>query len=166
VLGSGTLIFVTVGSMMPFDRLIQVMDKWAEHHPEQDTFAQIGRGSYLPAHTRWTRTLSPREFRAAVSASAVVVAHAGMGSFFICMEMLKPLVMLPRDASRNEVTTDHQISTSRWLRNKPGIYVAMSDDEVPGALDKALANAGVEIGDFSRFAPEPFTKRIRQFLVE
>jgi UDP-N-acetylglucosamine transferase subunit ALG13 len=152
--------------MMPFDRLIRITDKWAEHHPEQDTFAQIGRGSYQPLHMRWTRTLTPGEFRSTVSASAVVVAHAGMGSFFICMEMLKPVVMLPRDASRNEVTTDHQVSTLRWLRNKPGVYVAMSDDEVPVAIDKALSKGSVEIHDFSCFAPEPFIKRIRQFLVE
>ena len=151
---------------MPFDRLIQVMDKWAEHHPEQDTFAQIGRGSYLPAHMRWTRMLSPKEFRATVSTSHVVVAHAGMGSFFSCVEMLKPLVMLPRDASRNEVTTDHQVGTLRWLRNKPGIYVAMSDDEVPDAIDKALNKANIDIGDFSRFAPESFIKIIRQFLLQ
>lgn len=152
--------------MMPFDRLIQVMDRWAEVHPEHDAFAQIGRGRCIPAYMRWTRMLSPVEFRATVGACSVVVAHAGMGSFFISMEMIKPIIMLPRRASSNEVTTDHQVSSVRWLREKPGIYVAMSDDELPQVLDEALSEATVKVGDFPRFAPEPFLKRIRQFLVE
>ena len=160
------MIFVTVGSMMPFDRLIQAMDKWAEHYPDQDMLAQIGEGQYVPSHMRSTRMLSPSEFRNAVGACAIVVAHAGMGSFFSCMEMRKPIVMLPRYASRNEVTTDHQVRAVHWLRNKPGVYVAMAEDEIAGAIDLALNAGSVDIGDFRRFASEPFLEKIRQFLVQ
>jgi len=38
------MIFVTVGSMMAFDRLILSMDKWALAHPNSDVLAQIGGG--------------------------------------------------------------------------------------------------------------------------
>jgi UDP-N-acetylglucosamine transferase subunit ALG13 len=151
--------------MMPFERLIQVTDKWAEHHSEQDILAQIGDGSYLPVHMRWTRMLSPNEFRKTVGASKLIVAHAGMGTFFVAMEMRKPIVMIPRRASKEEVTTDHQIQTVQWLHNKPGIYVAMSDDQLADAIDLALSRANFAIGDFPQFAPEPFLKKIRQLLV-
>ena len=47
------MIFVTIGSMFPFDRLIRVMDGWAAANPGVETLAQIGDGAYEPAHMRW-----------------------------------------------------------------------------------------------------------------
>ena len=160
------MIFVTVGSMMPFDRLIRAMDEWARAHPDQIVVAQIGGGNYVPSNMSWTRMLSPSEYRDAVERSAAIVAHAGMGSFFFAMEMRKPIVMLPRYASKNEHTTDHQVHTVQWLRDKPGVHVAMMEDELEGAIDKALVNEGADFGEFRRFAPEPFLKKIHQFLVQ
>src|SRR3954452_4958479 len=94
LLGSSPVIFVTVGSMMPFDRLILSMDKWALAHADVDVLAQIGGGAYQPSHMRWTRLLSPPEFHEAVRKAAIIVAHAGMGSYFVAAEMRKPIVML------------------------------------------------------------------------
>ena len=51
VLGGGAVIFVTIGSMFPFDRLIRAMDAWAAAQPERrvELLAQIGDGGYEPA---------------------------------------------------------------------------------------------------------------------
>jgi UDP-N-acetylglucosamine transferase subunit ALG13 len=152
--------------MMPFNRFIRAMDKWAHEHGGTDTLAQIGRGDYIPQHMRWTRMLSPGEYRETVKESEVIVAHAGMGSFFFAMEMQKPIVMFPRYASKNEHTTDHQIHTVQWLCHKPGVHVAMSDCELGSAIDKALGDAGSDRWEFQRFAPEPFLTKIKQFLVQ
>jgi UDP-N-acetylglucosamine transferase subunit ALG13 len=152
--------------MMAFDRLILAMDKWAQDHPEYDVFAQIGSGAYRPRHMRWTSMLSPSEFREAVWDASIMVAHAGMGSFFTAMEMRKPIVLLPRRASDREHTTDHQLHTFRWLRGKPGVYAAVSEDELGPAIDRALTTGNVAIGDFPSFAPEGFLTKIRQFLVD
>ena len=35
-------IFATVGTQLPFDRLIRGLDSWAECNPEVEVFAQIG----------------------------------------------------------------------------------------------------------------------------
>ena len=107
------MIFVTVGSMMPFDRLIRGMDEWASENTGVDVFAQIGGGSYEPNHMRWTRMLSPGEFQEAVQKASVLVAHAGMGSFFIAMGSRKPVVLMPRFAAKREHTTDHQLPHRR-----------------------------------------------------
>lgn len=159
------MIFVTVGSMMPFNRLIRNMDKWAQEN-EQDVLAQIGAGSYVPSHMRWARMLSPSKFKDAVRDASIMVAHAGMGSYFVAMEMRKRIVLLPRRASNQEHTTDHQLHTIQWLREKSGVYVARSDDELTYAIDRALIEGNVSTGDFREFAPEPFLTKIRQFLVE
>src|SRR3954453_23339807 len=92
LLGSSPMIFVTVGSMMAFDRLILSMDKWALAHTDRDVLAQIGGGTYRPNHMRWTRMLPPSEFHETVRSAAVIVAHAGMGSYFAAAEMRKPIV--------------------------------------------------------------------------
>jgi UDP-N-acetylglucosamine transferase subunit ALG13 len=159
------MIFVTVGSMMAFDRLILSMDKWAQTHTVSDVLAQIGGGTYRPTHMRWTRMLTPNKFQEAVSNAAVLVAHAGMGSYFTAAEMRKPIVMLPRLAVNREHTTDHQLHTIKWLRDRPGVYAAMSDDELDSAIDRAMADAHVASADFANFAPEPFLRRVRHFLV-
>lgn len=151
---------------MPFDRFIRAADKWAKEHPDQDILAQIGNGNYIPSHMQWTRMFSPKEYRKIVEKSAIIVAHAGMGCFFFAMEMGKPIVMMPRYASKREHTTDHQIHTVQWLRHKPGVYVAMSDDELAGCIDRAMVEGSVNDDEFCRFAPEPFLTKIRQFLTQ
>lgn len=158
------MIFVTVGSMMAFDRLILSMDKWAQTHANSEVVAQIGGGSYQPSHMHWTRMLSPSKFQEAVSNAAVMVAHAGMGSYFVAAEMRKPIVMLPRLAAKREHTTDHQLHTVKWLRDRPGVYAAMSDDELDSAIDQAMTGARVAGADFTNFAPEPFLRQVRHFL--
>jgi UDP-N-acetylglucosamine transferase subunit ALG13 len=165
VLGGGLLILVSVGSMMAFDRLIRAMDEWARQHADERVFAQIGAGPYEPKSMRHARMLSPSKFREVLTQCSLLVAHAGMGSFFTAMEMGKPVVLLPRRASHKEHTTDHQLHTVKWLREKPGVYVAMSEDGLAEAIDKALKEQNHAIHDFSRFAPEPLLSKIRSFLV-
>jgi UDP-N-acetylglucosamine transferase subunit ALG13 len=160
------MIFVTVGSMMAFDRLILSMDKWALAHTDSDVLAQIGGGDYRPSHMRWTRMLPPSKFQEAVRDAVIMVAHAGMGSYFVAAEMRKPIVMLPRLAANREHTTDHQVHTIKWLRDKPGVYAAMSDDELAPAIAKAMTGRSAASAEFTRFAPEPFLARVRQFLVD
>jgi UDP-N-acetylglucosamine transferase subunit ALG13 len=160
------MIFVTVGSMMAFDRLILSMDKWALAHADSDVLAQIGGGTYRPSHMRWTRMLSPSKFQEAVRNAVIMVAHAGMGSYFVAAEMRKPIVMLPRLAVNREHTTDHQVHTIKWLRERPGVYAAMSDDELESAIAKAMTGGSVTSAEFASFAPEPFLTRVRQFVVD
>ena len=159
------MIFVTVGSMMAFDRLICCMDKWALAHADCEVLAQIGGGTYRPSHMRCTRMLSPSKFQEAVRDAAVVVAHAGMGSYFIAAEMHKPIVMLPRLAANREHTTDHQLHTIKWLRDRPGVFAALSDDELDSAIDRALKGASAAGANFANFAPDPFLTRVRHFLI-
>jgi len=128
------LIFVTVGSMLPFDRLVRSMDAWAALHPDETVFAQIGASAFLPGHMGWERLLPPSEYRRCVAQAALLVSHAGMGSVITAREMGKPIIILPRLEERREVTTNHQVATAHWLRGKPGIFVASSESELAGLL--------------------------------
>jgi UDP-N-acetylglucosamine transferase subunit ALG13 len=158
------VIFVTIGSLFPFDRLIRIVDELAPAMPDEAFFAQIGDGTYVPANMPYARLLTRDEFSAKLAASKVIVAHAGMGSVITAMELGKPVVLVPRVLEWGEHTTDHQMATARWLEGRPGIHVCMQDADLPGAI--AAARAGAQGGRMSREAPEPFTRKIRNFIAQ
>ncbi len=160
------MIFVTIGTMLPFDRLIRAMDEWAAAHPMEEVFAQIGDGLYEPANMKWVRLLGPEEFAAVIERCSVVVAHAGTGSFFLAAEKRKPIVLLPRRAAFREHTTDHQVDTARWLRDKAGVYVAMTEDELADAIAQAASEPSAMTTPIQPYAPQPFLSQIRKFLLQ
>jgi UDP-N-acetylglucosamine transferase subunit ALG13 len=159
------VIFVTIGSMFPFDRLIMWMDAWARDHPGQELLAQIGDGAYEPSHMPWERMLPPSRFESSVRDASLIVAHAGMGSIITAMELGKPIILVPRRLADREHTTDHQMHTASWMRGKPGIQVVETQDELAGAIEaitRAETTATPE--RISNRAPEAFTMKIRDFL--
>lgn len=133
------MIFVTVGSQMPFDRLVRAADEWAKTHPEVRVFAQIGASQSVPAAMEWTRILSPADYHQRVLATNVIVGHAGMGTVITAAEYGKPLVVMPRRGDLHETRNDHQVATARWLATRPAIWVASDGEELGSAISAALA---------------------------
>jgi UDP-N-acetylglucosamine transferase subunit ALG13 len=158
------VIFITVGSMFPFDRLIAAMDGWAAQQGlAEDAFlAQIGDGSFEPRHMRWVRRIDRAEFSGIVAGAELVVAHAGMGSVITAGEFGKPIVLLPRRAASGEHTNDHQVDTAGWLRRRPGIYVADTEADLGAGIAAARA-AGGAAETLGTRAPEDFLARLRSF---
>ena len=127
--------------------------------------AQIGEGSYRPRHMRWVKSLERADYARAVAGAELVVAHAGMGSVITAGEHGKPIVLLPRRASRGEHTNDHQVDTARWLRGRPGLFVADAEADLPAAIAAARAGAGGQ-ASLGATAPAAFLERIRRFALE
>ena len=157
-------VFVTVGSMLPFDRLVGAMDAWAAAHPEAEVFAQIGDGGGRPAHMPWASMLTPSDFRRRCASSDVIVSHAGMGTILSAAESGRPLLCLPRRPELKEVTSAHQIATARWLRERPGIRVIDDEAGLAGAIAEALSSPG---SDAARSGADPqLIDAVRGFLLE
>jgi UDP-N-acetylglucosamine transferase subunit ALG13 len=157
------VIFVTVGSQMAFDRLIRAVDAWAAGADAGPVFAQIGPSDYLPRCLEYRQSLTPAEFTAAVAAAEVIVAHAGMGSVLTAMELGKPLVLMPRRGDLLETRNDHQLATARWLAQRPGIFVALDEAQLPTALAAARASAQGTATIAAHAAPE-LLEAIRRFI--
>ena len=154
------MIFVTVGTQLPFDRLIRAVDCWAAENQETEVFAQIGPTDYRPSHIESVDFVAPdvadRYFRSA----ELIVSHAGMGSIITALKYHKPLLMLPRRAAYGEHRNDHQIATAKWLGTRSGISVAWSDGEVPALISRQLQiSLG---GDLSEFADPAFIAKLRE----
>lgn len=136
-------IFLTVGSMLPFDRLVRAVDAWAEAHPEAQVFAQIGNTSYVPRHLEWQAMINPEQYRQQFLACDLVVSHVGMGTVITAFECGKPLLMLARRQDLQEVTSTHQQATAQWLVGRPGIAVIDSEAEVAAGIANCVGAAAV-----------------------
>jgi UDP-N-acetylglucosamine transferase subunit ALG13 len=158
------VILVTIGSVMPFDRLIRVVDQLAPSWPDDKCFAQIGDGKYEPVNMRFSRMLGTREFAEAVKASRLIIAHAGMGSVITAMEANKPIVILPRKMEFEEHTTDHQMATARWLSGRRGVYVAFEEADLSRAVADALSAGVSDKGELPSSAPAEFLTKIRNYI--
>ncbi len=158
------MIFVTIGSMFPFDRMIRAMDAWAEAEGGgEEVLAQIGAGDYEPRHMTWVRKLDRRTYAETIRRSRLVVAHAGVGSIVTAGELRRPIVVLPRRAHLGEHTSDHQVETAGWLRAKPWVHVADDEDALPGCI-AAAAEAAARDGRLAAVADPDFIARLRRFI--
>jgi UDP-N-acetylglucosamine transferase subunit ALG13 len=157
------VIFVTVGSLYGFDRLIQAADAAAPRFPEHEFFAQIGDGAYLPANMSHARLLDRGAFKATIANTQLIIAHAGMGSVITAMESAIPIILAPRSYELGEHNTDHQAATARWLQDRPGISVCFDTAQLGNAIAAALANR-LGAAQMPRTAPPAFLDRIRDYI--
>jgi UDP-N-acetylglucosamine transferase subunit ALG13 len=159
------MIFVTVGTQLPFDRLVQAVDGWAAMRPAVPVLAQVNGGVYVPRHLQAVPGLTPAQFALHFAAAQVVVAHAGMGTIISSLEVGKPLVLLPRLAARGEHRNDHQVGTARRFAGFSCIRVAAFEEDLGPLIDELLATGG-DLGQ-AQGAPDvsaALLEGIRRFL--
>lgn len=123
------MIFVTVGTQIPFDRLIREVDRFAGETGEK-VFAQVGDSEFTPEHLEATASLSPTEFDRHFQEARLVIAHAGMGTILSCLREGKPLLVMPRKASLGEHRNEHQLATAKRIAEKGLVHVAMDEESL------------------------------------
>jgi len=156
------MIFLTVGSDIPFDRLVRAVDRWAGERGRADVFAQIGRGGWVPAHIPSAELLDPREFKQRLLEARIVIAHAGMGTILSALEHSKPILVMPRRGPLGETRNDHQFATARHLLERGRIQVAFDEHELACKLDRIEDIVPQE--PIPPFAPAEFTCRLHAFI--
>lgn len=164
LLGERPVIFVTVGTQLAFDRMVDMVDRWARLNPSIEIVAQVGPTTRLFSHLRCSQFLSPSEATKLMSTADVVVSHAGMGSILTALKHHRPIIIMARQAAQGEHRNDHQLATARWLKNRPGISVAEDEAGLHTLLDQRtqlLAESGL-----SDHADEKLLSNIRNFIVQ
>lgn len=156
------MIFVTVGTDGPFDRLIRIVDDWAREHNRTDVFAQIGEKGWEPQFIAYKHFLEPPEFKARFQEADYVVAHAGMGTILSALNVGKPILVMPRKVDLGEQRNDHQWHTATRLSEQGKIHAAFDEAELRAKLD-ALETLEVreKIGPS---ATSPIVQTIRDFI--
>jgi exopolysaccharide biosynthesis glucuronosyltransferase PssE len=156
------LIFVTVGTQLPFDRLVSAVDRWAGAVAGRRVCAQVGPTELEPRHIEYQDFISPVECRRLMQDASAIVAHAGMGTILTALELGKPLLVVPRRAALGEHRNEHQLATARRLAELGRVRVAFDDVDLPAqldALDGLMARERI-----GRYAPEGFTAALRAFI--
>src|SRR3954462_1175882 len=156
------MIFVVVGTQLPFDRLIRAVDEWAGNRRQRDVVAQIGPTAYRASNIKTHRFLEPAEFRRYMERADFVVSHAGMGTVITALELGKPVLVMPRRADLLEHRNDHQIATARRFILQRRIKVAFFERELIAELDTMQDATGPE--RISRYAPRPLIDALAAFL--
>lgn len=161
------MIFLTIGTQEPFDRLVRTVDAWcASSGRGGDLFGQITeRATYKPNHFAWVPSVTPQDFQTRCRQADFIVSHAGMGSIITALTYGKPIVILPRSAKLKEHRNDHQQATAKRLGKRPGLLVAQSEAELPGLLDKLTAEKGATGGEaLTPFADPSLIAALRTFI--
>ena len=137
------MIFVTVGGMHAFERLIREMDRIAGELDEQ-VMMQIGSTSYEPQNCNYFRFMPRNDIEELYAGARVIVCHAGTGSILTALKYNKQLILVPRMKKYGEHIDDHQLEIAREMESR-GITVVYDI----GNLKAAIMNLNTSLLKFS-----------------
>lgn len=156
------MIFVTVGHQMPYDRLIRLVDIWAEKNRRNDIFAQIGHAQYRPKNFPYKEFLNLAEFGKYMRDCTAVVGHAGTGSIIQALLIGKPMLVLPRLSRLNETRNDHQVGSAMQFAKAGQLLMAKDDEDFVRQLSDVESFRPKSL--IGRSASQQLISEIRQFL--
>lgn len=160
------MIFVTVGTQLPFDRLIRVVDQWAKEHRYQDICAQIADSCFVAEYISTHKFLTPPEYRRLFSSAELIISHAGVGSILMALECEKPIIVMPRCAALHEHRNGHQLGTAKRFAEMGYVTPAYSDHELRELLNQHQEEKMTRREPVGESANGDIFNAIREFLTE
>ncbi len=131
------MIFLTVGTQFPFDRLVRAVDDFFDAYELEDRiFAQIGESHYQPRHFEAVAVLDKEAFDRCFHEASAIIGHAGMGTIMLALDSGKPLLAMPRRKKYREVVNDHQVALADEFEALGHILVAHKPGEVAAKLTR------------------------------
>ena len=132
------MIFVSVGTQLPFPRMLEIINKWSGGFGREiNVVAQTADSSIYPSIECYD-FLPASEFNSYIESASLIVSHAGMGNILTALEREKPIVIFAREAALGEHRNDHQLATAKKFENHSLVrvvsdfeefYNVMSDEE-------------------------------------
>ncbi|RLE17246.1 MAG: hypothetical protein DRJ08_02245 [Acidobacteria bacterium] len=156
-------VMVTVGlEAKPYDRLLRAVDEavgkgWIP----SDTLVQKGHTSFLFRYCKPVPFLSFDELRDAIRQADLVIAHGGVGSVLLALEMGKIPLVIPRRADFGEHVDNHQIEFVKKMEEEGRVMAAYDTKEFKRVLEsREWLHRSMEM---DRYEPE-ITGRLRAIL--
>jgi beta-1,4-N-acetylglucosaminyltransferase len=126
------MIFVTIGTTIPFDSLIQKVDGLVEEGLiSEKVICQIGNGKYVPKNCEYFRFMP--NIDDLVSKSSLVVSHGGTGSVFSLLEQGKKFVAV----ANPDAADKHQFEFLRRLSQDIPLHWASNLSDLNEVIQKA-----------------------------
>jgi beta-1,4-N-acetylglucosaminyltransferase len=131
------MIFLTVGTQFPFDRLVRAVDDFFDAYElDDEVFAQIGDSTYKPRHFEAVTSLDKETFDRRFRQASGIIGHAGMGTIMLAFDCGKPLLAMPRRKKYGEVVNDHQVALADEFEALGHILVAHNAGELAAKLTR------------------------------
>ena len=127
------MIFATIGTQIPFDRFVRMLDEACAGIGEE-VIVQTINPQYKPKHLKVVGFLPPDEFAKYFDKARLVVAHAGMGTILSALSKGKPIIIVPRLASLGEHRNDHQMITAMRMNELGYVRVAYDGRQLAAFL--------------------------------
>ena len=155
------MIFLTVGTQFPFERLVRALDNiFGQGFINEEIFAQIGESSYKPHNFESAISLDKKVFDEHLKKASGIISHAGMGTIAMALDNEKPLLVMPRLKKYGEVVNDHQAAIARKFEELGHILAVYDVKDLPDGVRK--------LKDFipkrRKANPEAVVDRIHRFL--
>lgn len=155
------MIFVIAGTQEPFDRMLQIIDKWALQS-NHELFGQIAKAKYVPVNFPSVDFISPFEFNEKFLKADIIISHAGMGTIIMALEHQKPILIMPRLAKYGEHRNDHQMATAKGFEKLGLVNVAYNEKDLIQKLN------GIEsfkpARKIGKFADDQLINTIRSYI--
>ncbi len=157
------MIFLTVGTQFPFDRLVKSVDEVISQNGfEDEIFAQIGDSLYRPHNFEAVSSLEKHLFDKRMRQASSIISHAGMGTITMALEINKPLLVMPRLKRYGEVVNDHQVAIARRFELLGHILAAYETEELPRKIEQLKTF----VPRRRKAQPQAVTERVAHFLNE
>lgn len=155
------MIFLTVGTQFPFDRLVRAVDDIVgEGLITETVVGQIGENSCSPGNFEAVATMEKADFDMHIEKASAIIGHAGMGTITMALNNNKPLLAMPRLRKYGEVVNDHQVGIAEKFSDLGYILSADGVEDLPDGIRR--------LRDFvpkKRIpAPDAVVDRIRRLL--
>jgi beta-1,4-N-acetylglucosaminyltransferase len=126
------VILVTVGTTMPFDELIEAMDRLtAQGSLLEPVVCQIGNGRYEPGHCEYFR-FKP-SLAALTREASLVIGHGGTGTVLSLLAERKPFIAVVNPRGAN----DHQGQFLERLSRVVSILWTRDFGDLPALIERA-----------------------------
>lgn len=154
------MIFATVGTQLPFRRLINALDEIAGERG-LTIHAQTADPNYRARNIDTIAKLDPASFDERMANATLIVGHAGIGTVLNAKKLRKPLIIFPRRAALNEHRNDHQLATARALEGVEGVHIAWNEVELKALLSASDLEPATPEGSATSFQ---LIARVRDFI--
>jgi UDP-N-acetylglucosamine transferase subunit ALG13 len=139
------LLVVTVGTdHHPFDRLVRWVDGWLAAQRGGRTagltcLMQTGTSAPPSGVADWEPYFEFNALQAAMGQAAAVVCHGGPGTILGARHLGAVPIVVPRRHRLGEHVDDHQVAFSRRLAAEGSVFLAETEADLHGLLDRVVA---------------------------
>ena len=132
------MIFVTVGTQIPFDRLLKSVEKQIElGNIKEKVIVQAGVTNFKSDKMEIVSFIPMDEFKKIIEDAKIIICHGGVGTITDGLKNNKVIIACPRLERFNEAKNDHQKQIVENFGNAGFIIPLLDLKDLDNALEKA-----------------------------